>query len=241
MGLSDPVAVGVFPVTDGNWDIPDGESIVDDRGRLLERHGDSLYVLAAPLPSGVRYVAHDSSAGGIQMAQVTYRGEPNGIWLDCIDCGRRDRLTGDETRYLPDSAAREAFIERGWTIQPTRCPSCAQPLVLTERQRQVLSGLAAAQADHAAKIRRRRNLLDDAPTPLRPVTAATVAAAVDAAGHHARGRNGHVSAATVAPTLSVLCRRGLVTSLDPAGVFVSAEWAITRAGQAALDWHTKEG
>ena len=70
----------------------------------------------------MEYVANDIL--GLQMAQVTFAPRPRNIWVDCIGCGRRDRLAGDDTERMSDNHAAKLFRSRGWSIKPTRCPGC---------------------------------------------------------------------------------------------------------------------
>lgn len=74
--------------------------------------------------SEVRYIERDEAH--LYRMMVAGRecvfGYPNGIWVDCIACGRRDRLTADES--MSDEQARLRFERKGWSVRPTRCPDC---------------------------------------------------------------------------------------------------------------------
>lgn len=83
------------------------------------------------LPRDTRYIENDTD-GGIQMAQVVFGGTPIGIWVDCIECDRRDRIapvrgTGyDATEAMSIDHAEAIFRDHGWTVSPTRCPDDAK-------------------------------------------------------------------------------------------------------------------
>ena len=81
------------------------------------------------LPKGVRYVTN--AMLGIQMAQVVATREPNGIWVDCVECGRRDILTGyrGALQQIPDDEAAAIFRGHGWTVLPTLCPEHVNSVV----------------------------------------------------------------------------------------------------------------
>lgn len=49
-------------------------------------------------------------------------GDRRGIWVDCIKCGRRDRLDGNDTEQITDEAAQRIFENHGWSVGPTLCP-----------------------------------------------------------------------------------------------------------------------
>lgn len=74
----------------------------------------------------VRYIERDEAH--LYRMMVAGRecvfGHTTGVWVDCMGCGRRDRLTGDVVTMSTVEAKRR-FREKGWTIKPTRCPDCA--------------------------------------------------------------------------------------------------------------------
>jgi len=81
-------------------------------------------VQPAPPPRGTRYIPNDVL--GIQVAGRPVNLGVNGVFVDCIDCGRRDRLDGDNVERVTDDEARDFFETHGWTVTPTRCPDHAR-------------------------------------------------------------------------------------------------------------------
>lgn len=65
-----------------------------------------------------------NAARGLAMAQTGFA-EPRGIWVDCVKCGRRDQVTGDDTAAWSDARAKRFFAGKGWSVRPTECPDCA--------------------------------------------------------------------------------------------------------------------
>lgn len=51
----------------------------------------------------------------------------SGVWVSCIECGRRDRFTGTDGQIdrLTDAKAIKKFEGLGWTVRPTLCPEHA--------------------------------------------------------------------------------------------------------------------
>ena len=45
-----------------------------------------------------------------------------GVWVDCVVCGRRDALRGDDALALSDDEATVVFESHGWSVLPTLCP-----------------------------------------------------------------------------------------------------------------------
>lgn len=75
------------------------------------------------LPTGVGYKKNDHDLG-------------SGIWVDCMTCGRRDRLTGTATVHITNDAAQKIFESKGWSVLPTRCPlHSAKQEKIHERER----------------------------------------------------------------------------------------------------------
>ena len=93
------------------------------------------------LPVGVRYIENDLL--GIQMAQVTFSLPRNGIWVDCVRCGRRDRLAGDATARMTEEKARAIFEDKGWTVKRpgprqscrTLCPEHVPEQIKAQREK----------------------------------------------------------------------------------------------------------
>lgn len=82
------------------------------------------------LPRATRYIENDSL--GIMVAGRVCNFGINGIFVDCIECGRRDRIAPtsgserDATERISDDHAEAIFRSRGWTVGPTRCPDHAR-------------------------------------------------------------------------------------------------------------------
>lgn len=74
------------------------------------------------------YIKNDMRGIAVGGLPFGYSELPNGIWVDCIMCSRRDRLSdtwtdGDLSRMTDDEAV-QVFTAHGWTVLPTVCPDC---------------------------------------------------------------------------------------------------------------------
>jgi len=77
---------------------------------------------------GARYHA-DFKNMGMMVGGTPVFQSMRGIWVDCIECGRRDAMRDRDysLRAMSTDEARRIFTEHGWTIKPTRCPACVTP------------------------------------------------------------------------------------------------------------------